>query len=62
MEEQVDRMVRNLGKGLKMATPVSTYVGHLYAKTSMLGSEEQDEYDKLLNIQKYGGQETESEG
>ena len=51
MEEQVDRMVRNLAKGMKMATPVSIYVGHLYAKTSMLGPEEQDEYNKLLNIQ-----------
>jgi hypothetical protein len=60
MEEQVDRMVRNLAKGLKMTIPVSTYMGHLYVKTAMLGPEEQDEYDKLLNIQQYGGQETDT--
>jgi hypothetical protein len=61
MKEQVDRMVINLPKGRKTATPVSTYVGHLYAQAGELMAEEQEEYEKLLSIQSYGGQETESD-
>ena len=36
MEDQVDRMVKNLPRERKTAIPVSTYVGHLYAKMGML--------------------------
>lgn len=55
MEEHVDRMVKNLAKVQKTASLVSTYMGHLYAKAGMLSQDEQDKYDKLLNIQSYGG-------
>jgi hypothetical protein len=61
MEEQVDRMVKNLKKVRKTATPVSTYVGHLYAESGLLGQSEHEEYEKLLRIQQYGGPETDSD-
>ena len=61
MREQVDRMVTNLSKGRKTATPVSTYVGHLYGQAGELTTDEQEEFDKLLSIQSYGGPETDSE-
>lgn len=61
MEEQVDRMVKNLPKAKKTATPLSTYLAHLYAKKGMLKPAEQDEFDALVSIQLYGGPETESE-
>ena len=61
MADQVDRMVRNLPKTRRTATPVSTYVAHLYHKKGLLTPEESDEFDKLLSIQSYGGCETESD-
>ena len=54
MKDEVDRMRRNLQKGRKTPTPISTYARHLYAKKGVLSLEEQDEYDKLLKIQSYG--------
>ena len=60
MEDQVDRMVKNLSRKRKTATPVSTYVGHLYAKMGMLSPAEQDVFDELLNIQSYDGSETDT--
>ena len=61
MEDQVDRMVKNLSRGRKTATTVSTYIGHLYAKMGMLSPAQQVEFDELLSIQSYDGQEMDTE-
>ena len=61
MQDQVLKMVKNLPKVRKTPSALSTYIGHLYAKTEMLSPEEQNEYDELLSIQSYGGMETDSE-
>ena len=57
MRDEVDRVRKNMTKGQKAATTISTYAGHLYATKGVLGPEEQDEFDKLLKIQSYGAVE-----
>lgn len=41
----------------KAGTPLSPYMAHLYAKNELLKQEEQQTYEELLDIQKYGGPE-----
>jgi hypothetical protein len=59
MKEEVERMRKNLQRGRKTPTPISTYVGHLYARKRTLSLDEQDEFDKLLKIQSYGVEKVE---
>ncbi|KAL8930887.1 MAG: hypothetical protein Q9211_007204, partial [Gyalolechia sp. 1 TL-2023] len=61
MNELVCRLIRNLPKAKKAGTPLPLYITHLYVKHEILTPTEQDEYEELLNIQKYGGPETDVE-
>lgn len=60
MWDLADRLVKNLRKAKKSGTPLPAYLAHLYYKYEVLSGGEQDEYEELLNIQKYGGPETDS--
>ena len=61
MRDMTDRMVKDLRKVKKAGTPLPSYLIHLYAHHELLLPQEQDMYDDLLSIQKYGGPESDSE-
>lgn len=54
-------MVKNLRKIKKAETPLPSYLVHLYAHNELLAPHEQETYDDLLSVHKYGGPETDSE-
>ena len=62
MVDLIDRLVKNARNSKsKAGTPLAPYLAHLYAKHELLRPEAQQQYEELLNIQKYGGPESGSE-
>ena len=61
VHEQIGRMVKGLRKVKKAGTPLPTYLIHLYHHFELLTPKEQDLYEDLLNIQLYGGPETDED-
>jgi len=59
--ELVDRKVKDLRRVKKAGSPLSAYLLHLYVHFELLSGAEQDAYEDLLSIQKYGGPEPDSE-
>lgn len=45
----------------KGSTPLPTYLVHLYAQAELLSAPEQEVYDNVLTLQKYGGPEPDSD-
>lgn len=61
MHDMVDRMVKSLRKVKKARTPLPSFMVPLDAHYELLAPHEQETYDDLLNVQKYGGPEMDSE-